>query len=135
MNKIISVSALVGWVAVASAGTPPAIEDFLSHGKFYKFDGKEWKFNENQSGQHCNEALDKAEKDGVADTLTVDVKFDTPLWKAGPHTVKELKEYCARAQKDTSIKTLVEMADMVGGIDYAKACLEVYDEATKKYGF
>src|SRR3954471_21677216 len=120
MKKIISALLVVGWVAVASAGTPPSLEEFVTHGRFYRYDSqtKEWKFkSESGYAQSCNKYFEQAAKDGVADALTVEISWDTPLWKAGPHTVKELRDYCATAQKDQSIESLVDMADMVGGIE------------------
>src|SRR6185295_9508625 len=97
--KLLALAVLVGHATVASAGTPPSLEDFLSYGQYYSYDKetKEWKFGTTSVG--CDASVRQATEDGVADTLVVDFPWDTPDWKKGPHTFKELKDYCARAKK------------------------------------
>jgi hypothetical protein len=125
------------WVAltsVVSAGTPPSVEKMLKHSSsFYKLDEKtkQWVFIGGNYGlDECEAAAKDAATAGVADTLTVDVPFDSPDWDAGKHTVGELKALCNRAKRALKVKGWVntfENGATVGPL-VAANCVIAYQE-------
>jgi hypothetical protein len=132
------VASLVGGAGVAAAGTPTSLRPFLDYGDYYDYDAatKEWKFTATSVG--CDSYVKEAQADGVADSLVVDVPYDTPDFSKGPHTFKELRTYCDRAKRAEAIYkwlgwALTATTDSAG--DLAVACTEFYDKTVKKYGF
>jgi hypothetical protein len=142
---IYSVGLIAAISGSAAAGTPPAIQSLLDHEEsYYRQDSttNEWQFNpgatigDEDSDYGCQVDLNHAAKDGVPDTLTVDVPFDTPDWSKGQHTVAELRSYCARAQRMAAIAGIVSgfklgVDDDQG--DLAAKCIEWYDETVKSF--
>ena len=146
MSKLLVViGVLVAAVGVASAGTPPSIKAFFDHASnYWELDTKtnQWLFVGDQGISRedfeygCAALLDKAKKDGVADTLAVDVPFDSPDWKKGQHTVADLKLYCDHARKMAGIATIVSgyklgQNDDTG--DIAAKCMQWYEDGTKQW--
>jgi hypothetical protein len=136
--KPLMVVLLLAAPQVAHAGTPPSLKSFLDYGRYYSYDAakKEWKF-EGDASVSCDTSVKEATEAGVEDTLSVDVPFDTPDWKRGPHTFKELKDYCARAKKSEAVYKLMGWAKTATDDDQgdlAATCIKFYNQLTTEYG-
>jgi len=119
------------------SSTPPALQDFLTYGQYYEYDAeaREWRFVASSVG--CDRYVQQAIEDGVPDTRTVDVPWDTPLWPKGPHTFKELREYCVHAGKAYAVQSLLrwmQTARYDDQGDLAAKCMEFYREITAEHG-
>jgi hypothetical protein len=125
-----------GWVGSAAAGTPPAVKDLVSRVDCWRPDGAGWKFTCGSSTS-CGSYVKQAAEDGVADTLAVEVGFDTPDWTKGKRTVQELKAACKRATTSAAIYSWVGWFPMVRNDDYgdiAARCMTFYDTLLKDHG-
>lgn len=142
MAGVVLVSMAAG---VAAAGTPPAIRELLETADgYYRQDAttKVWTFTGDQTIANdgyeygCAAILAKAKKDGVADTLSVDVPFDTPLWPRGQHTVAELRTYCDHARRTAAVAMIVsgfKMGQDDDTGDLAARCMDWYEQRTRQF--
>jgi hypothetical protein len=134
--KTLAAALLLGASTLAVAGTPPSLQPFLDYGNYYAYDDetKQWKFE--TSSMECQNYVTRATEDGVADTLVVEVPWDTPLWKKGPHTFKELKDYCAHARKADAVRKMVgwmQTARNDDQGDIAVACQKFYRQLSAEH--
>lgn len=107
MKKTLVVLLGVGAATVATAGVPPALKHFIDYGQYFQQDEKtkEWKFN--ASSVSCMTSVLEAQDAGVKDDFEVDVPYDTPDFKKGKRTFKELQSYCDHALKSEAVKKAV----------------------------
>jgi hypothetical protein len=93
-------------------------------------------------GARCMSALDSLRAAGVPDTTIVDVKYNAPEFKRGPHTLAEIRTSCEHVETLGKIKyferwAIFAMKDTpnlnTGRYDagYYKNCLQTYDEIVK----
>ncbi len=135
----IGLATLATTATTARAGTPPSVAtlvDKLSYVWSCSADGCTIR----QSGSFsCTTEMNAVTAAGVADSLTVDVPYDTPDFKKGPRSVKEIKALCKHAIASSGLavwKSWVEMAISAAGQPnddglMAEKCIEFYPEVIK----
>jgi hypothetical protein len=90
----------------------------------------------------CMTALDNLRAAGVPDTSIVDVKYDAPEFKRGPHTLAEIRTSCVHVESLGKIKyferwAILAMKDTPNlnsgryDVGYFRNCLQAYDEIVK----
>lgn len=137
MKKMLVIAGVLGASQLATAGVPPALQHMLDYGRYYEQDAKtkEWKFN--ATSVSCEGDILEAKDAGVADDLKVDVAYDTPDFKAGKHTFKELQDYCEHARRSEAIyKTVGWFKDGWNDSDsgdIAAKCIEFYGQWTAEF--
>ncbi len=93
-------------------------------------------------GARCTTTLEKLLAAGVPDTRTVDVKYDSPEFQRGPHTLAEIRTSCAHVESLGKVKYFEKWAILAmkdtpnlnsGRYDagYYKNCIQAYDEIVK----
>ncbi len=90
----------------------------------------------------CMTTLDKLRAAGVPDTIIVDVTYDAPEFKRGPHTLAEIRTSCVHVESLGKIQYFERWAKFAmkdapnlnsGRYDvaYYKNCIQAYDEIVK----
>ena len=90
----------------------------------------------------CMTTLDNLRAAGVPDTSIVDVKYDAPEFKRGPHTLAEIRRSCAHVENLGKIQyferwakfAMADTPNLSKGnydVSYFKNCLQAYDEIVK----
>jgi hypothetical protein len=90
----------------------------------------------------CMTTLDNLRSAGVPDTSIVDVKYDAPEFRRGPHTLSEIRRSCAHVENLGKIKyferwAVLAMKDTPNlnsgryDVGYYKNCIQAYDEIVK----
>ena len=93
-------------------------------------------------GARCMTTLDNLRAAGVPDTSIVDVKYDAPEFRRGPHTLAEIRRSCAHVEKLGKIRyferwavlAMKDTANLNSGrydVGYYKNCIQAYDEIVK----
>lgn len=136
--KRVAIVLIFGIVSVASAGVPPALQTIVDYGgNWYSLDKQTGEWNFIGNSVTCDERFAEAAADGVAETLVIDIPWNSPLGKPGPRTVKELKEYCLKAVKASTVSGWVgwvkNAVDDDRG-DIAVICVNQYNAMVKDRG-
>jgi hypothetical protein len=90
-------------------------------------------------GAHCMELLDKLHAAGVPDTRTLEVKYESPEFKPGVHTLAEIRRSCEHVARIGKIKAFEKWAllamqagsNVRSGASYYKLCIQTYDQIVK----
>src|SRR5688500_1220551 len=122
---------LAATTSLAHAGTPPSIEDLVQWLNSWKYNAqtKVWEYTAHSSS--CERYMKEAEQAGVSDSLEVEVPYDTPEFKKGKRTVKQLKALCRHDMTTDQVRNFVHWVGLAAndkGDDIGKACLMSYDK-------
>lgn len=93
-------------------------------------------------GARCMTTLNNLRAAGVSDTSIVDVKYDAPEFKRGPHTLAEIRTSCMHVESLGKIQyferwAVLAMKDTPNlnsgryDVGYFRNCLQAYDEIVK----
>ena len=133
MKRLGLAAVLLGSVSFASAGTPPTVQKIIEWGKMWTWDesSKSWKWTA-EDRNYCAKNVQAAVDAGVADTLVVDVEYDTPEFKKGKVTFKQLKESCLHAERTSAVYGLLSWFRNASNNPkddvIADACMRAYAE-------
>jgi hypothetical protein len=150
---------ILGWVLVLTAPTSGAqqlkwgdpnyrlLSEIASDIGWYQITGtKAWAVADRATlglrGARCTTTLDKLRAAGVPDTRIVDVKYDAPEFRRGPHTLAEIRTSCVHVESLGKVKYFEKWAIMAmkdtpnlnSGLytaGYYKNCIQTYDEIVK----
>jgi hypothetical protein len=101
---------------------------------------KAWSVGDNdvddQRHARCMEPLAKLRAAGVPDTRTVEVRWDSPEFKAGAHTLAEIRKSCEHVERAGKINAFDKWAILAmqagsnvrSGATYYKLCIKTYKE-------
>jgi hypothetical protein len=104
---------------------------------------KAWAVNESGlKDARCMITLDNLRAAGVPDTRIVDVKYDAPEFKRGPHTLAEIRTSCVHVETLGKIQyferwakfAMKDTPNLNSGryeVAYYRNCIQVYDEIVK----
>jgi hypothetical protein len=92
--------------------------------------------NDGPNGARCMATLNQLRAARVPDTRTIEVRWDAPGFKAGVHTLAEIRTSCAGVERTGRIKTfekwaILSMQDAGRHDDYPKLCIQAYDQIVK----
>jgi hypothetical protein len=129
MRKLMPLMVCV--VGAAHAGTPPKVSELMRSLRYvWHFENDQWKYMGGSS--RCHEIVAEIDELGIADTLAVELTFDTPHLAKGSRTLKELKDLCQHAVRAAALGTFAEAARAASrSADevFPIKCLEFYDKA------
>ena len=91
---------------------------------------------------HCMTTLNNLRTAGVPDTTIVDVKYDAPEFKRGPHTLAEIRASCVHVEnlgkiqyfEKWAVLAMKDTPNLNSGrydVGYFRNCLQAYDEIVK----
>jgi len=126
------ITLLVAFTVGSAHAAPDSVRGLLGNLRDtweYNDSTKQWKA---QKSTTCNQWLPDLKTAGVADTLEVELDFDTPFLKKGKHPVSAIKELCQHAIRTARIFDLVQFMGYgatSGETRLAVDCLERYDWA------
>jgi hypothetical protein len=111
-----------------------------SIGWYQLSDTKAWSVGDgdmdDQRHARCMAPLDKLRTAGVPDTRTVEVRWESPEFKPGVHTLAEIRRSCGHVERAGKINAFDKWAILVmqagsnvrSGASYYKLCVKTYDE-------
>jgi hypothetical protein len=94
---------------------------------------------DDQKHARCMEPLDKLRAVGVPDTRTVEVRWESPEFKPGVHTLAEIRRSCEHVERVGKINAFDKWAILAmqagsnvrSGASYYKLCIKTYNEIVK----
>jgi hypothetical protein len=111
-------------------------------GWYYRTDSKTWtqQGGISSKGAECMIALNKLRDAGFPDTRVLEVRYDAPEFKRGPHTLAEIRTSCEHVVRFSKIKNFELWAGLARKdtpnlqkghytIEYYKNCRETYRSA------
>jgi hypothetical protein len=92
-----------------------------------------------QRHARCMEPLAKLRAAGVPDTRTIEVRWESPEFKPGVHTLAEIRRSCEHVERTGKINAFDKWAMLAmqagsnvrSGADYYKLCIRTYNEIVK----